>query len=257
MSKRYIILAAILGLVGINSCKMSEPDYFIEMTGLYMDNRLPNKTHTDSVYYTFIYEDGDQLDIPVRIQLVGRKSDVDRPFALEVNSADAVKGVDYELISDEVLPSGTTSYDYMIRLKRTEILKTQEKTLTVTIKENEEFVTPFAEFTQAGSKKTSATQYKIVFSDQFKVAPAGWREMFIGRFTQQKFELIADVMKDYVSKSDFNIPNKIDEPTWIFIQTEMIIYVNEQVKLKEKGESYDVRAFYVDNQGIERPMDFV
>lgn len=96
----------------------------------------------------------------------------------------------------------------------------------------------------------SAVTFKINFSDQFTAPPAGWRSLFVGPFSQQKFELICDVME--IPRADFNEVGKITDAKWLYIESRMINYVRDQEKLKAGGEPYDERAF--DENG--NPLQF-
>ena len=74
MKKKHIIHSAalLLGLC-LAGCKESLPDNFGPIEGIYFNNQLvANRTVIDSAAYTFIYEDADVLEVPVRLQLVGR-----------------------------------------------------------------------------------------------------------------------------------------------------------------------------------------
>lgn len=73
MKKKHIIHSAalLLGLC-LAGCKESLPDNFGAIEGIYFYNQLTDRTVVDSAAYTFIYEDADVLEVPVRLQLVGR-----------------------------------------------------------------------------------------------------------------------------------------------------------------------------------------
>lgn len=73
MKKKHIIHSAalLLGLC-LAGCKESLPDNFGAIEGIYFYNQLDGRTVVDSAAYTFIYEDADVLEVPVRLQLVGR-----------------------------------------------------------------------------------------------------------------------------------------------------------------------------------------
>lgn len=63
------------------------------------------------------------MQVPVKIQLVGRPTDQPREIALMVSSEDAQEGTDYILPEKAEMPAGETVLEYMITLKRTAILK--------------------------------------------------------------------------------------------------------------------------------------
>ena len=156
-----------------------------------------------------------------------------------------------EILGGEaVLPAGSVSFDYVVTLKRTDILKEQTKNLLLELRANENFIIPFTSQVQSGGDTVSAVTFKINFSDQFTAPPAGWRSLFVGPFSQQKFELICDVME--IPRADFNEVGKITDAKWLYIESRMINYVRDQEKLKAGGEPYDERAF--DENG--NPLQF-
>lgn len=136
MNIRNIIFGAILAAPLLTSCEESLPDHFHEIQGIYLYNLLPNKTHTDKVDLTFIYEDNDQLDVPVKVQLLGRMKDYARKVDIVVESENAVEGKDYELANAAEMPANATEFDYIIRLKRTPELEKMTKQVVVRIQPN-------------------------------------------------------------------------------------------------------------------------
>lgn len=249
--KSNIYIGALLLGLCLAGCKESLPDRFGAIEGVYFNNRTNGNSLIDSASYTFIYEDADLLEVPVRVQLVGRASSVDRAVDIRVSSPDAAEGTDYTLSGGAVLPAGSTSFDYVVTLRRTPVLKEQAKNLLLELRASEHFIIPFTYQAQSGGDTTSVVTFKINFSDQFTAPPAGWKKMFIGEFSQQKFELICDVME--IPRSDFNEEDKISSAKWIFIQSRMIAYVKDQQDKKSAGEPYDERAF--DENGA--PLTFV
>lgn len=220
MKKKHIIHSAalLLGLC-LAGCKESLPDNFGAIEGIYFYNQLTDRTVVDSAAYTFIYEDAEE-------------------------------GTDYTLGGEAVLPAGSVSFDYVVTLKRTDILKEKTKNLLLELRANENFIIPFTSQVQSGGDTVSAVTFKINFSDQFTAPPAGWRSLFVGPFSQQKFELICDVME--IPRADFNEVGKITDAKWLYIESRMINYVRDQEKLKAGGEPYDERAF--DENG--NPLQF-
>ena len=251
MKKKHIIHSAalLLGLC-LAGCKESLPDNFGAIEGIYFYNQLTDRTVVDSAAYTFIYEDADVLEVPVRLQLVGRAAAQPRAVDVRVTSQDAEEGTDYTLGGEAVLPAGSVSFDYVVTLKRTDILKEKTKNLLLELRANENFIIPFTSQVQSGGDTVSAVTFKINFSDQFTAPPAGWRSLFVGPFSQQKFELICDVME--IPRADFNEVGKITNAKWLYIESRMINYVRDQEKLKAGGEPYDERAF--DENGNPIPI---
>ena len=195
---------------------------------------------TDSLDVTFVYESADFLEVPVKVQLMGRASQEPRPLNITVSSDDAVEGVDFLLPEVAVLPAGESAVDYVITLLRTPSLKSSKKTIDVRIHENEYFALPITHVVQVADT-VSTLDFTISFSDMFTKAPAAWEKNLIGEFTQQKFELICHVLN--IDPADFNDPSVMTLAKMLYISTEMSAYVQAQVENKEAGLEYDQDAF--------------
>lgn len=231
----YIVLGTLL-----MACQERHPAIFDNINGVYFNNLSGTMSVTDSLDYTFVYQAGDELEVPVKVQLVGRPSETDRPFNVTVSSDNAVEGVDYVLPSAAVLPAGASKVDYVVTLLRTPALKSERKMLTLEIFANEHFDLPVTEIVQVGDT-VSTLSCRIYFSDMFTKSPAAWDKNLIGDFTQQKFELICKVLD--IDPADFNDVTVITLAKQLFISQEMTAYVNEQIQNKAAGEEYDEQAF--------------
>lgn len=249
MKPRTILTLLILTLAAAG-CEESLPRHFDSLEGIYFNNQQNNGMIVDTASYTFIYEDRDQMEVQVRIQQLGRLSPSDRPVALRITSPDAVEGVDYTAPDEALLPANASYFDYPITLYRTEVLKSKIKHLVVELAANDYFRIPFTEQIQSGGDTVSAVRYTIYFSDQFTAPPVGWQTIFVGAFSQQKFELICDVMQ--IARADFNVEGKISSAKWMYIKSTMTLYVDDQKKLREAGQPYDQQAF--DESG--NPLSF-
>lgn len=234
---KYLIILALLASV---SCQERHPALFEDICGVYFNNMSGTMSVTDSLDFTFVYEAADELEVPVRIQLVGRPSGKDRPLDIVVTSDNSVEGVDYRLPADPVMPAGHSKTEYMIKLLRTSALKSERKMLKLEIFANEHFTLPVTEMVQL-SDTVSTLTCRIFFSDMFTKAPAAWDSNLIGEFSQQKFELACRVLS--LDPGDFNDMTVITLAKQLFISKEMTDYVNEQVQKKALGEDYDREAF--------------
>ena len=237
MNRIYILL---LTLFFIISCEERHPDLFKEMTGIYFNNTSYGMTVTDSLDLTFVYEASDELEVPVKIQLMGRAADFDRPLSVTVSSENAQEGVDYVLPSSPVMPAGAYSTEYKVVLKRTEALKKTRKMIELDIHANEYFELPVSELAQI-MDTVSLLNLRIYFSDMFTKAPAAWKADFLGEFTQQKFELICKVLE--MNPADFNDPGVVTLAKMVYISAEMTAYVEGEVQKMNAGEPYDAKAF--------------
>lgn len=233
-----------------SSCTEQTPDEFQNITGVYFNNRSNTSVLQDTTNVTFVYEKGDEMEVPVTIQLLGRPSDQPRSVALTVASDNAVKGTDYTLPETAEIAAGETTLSYIVTLKRTQALKTQSKSLTLTLHENEHFALPVTSEVTASGDTVTTLSYRIIFSDTFTSAPEAWEKELLGTFSQQKFELICDVLD--IDPADFNDDSAMTLAMQAYICSEMTSYVSQQKALKDAGEAYDANAF--DSTGA--PLSF-
>lgn len=244
-NKIKTMLLGALMVSGLSSCSEQTPDVFDDINGVYFNNRTSTNILQDATDLTFVYQKGDDMQVPVKIQLVGRPSEQAREIALTVSSDDAVEGVDYVLPEKAEMPAGETIYEYVITLKRTAILKTQKKQLKLSLQPNSNFTLPVTQETTANGDVVTTLAYTITFSDQFTTAPKAWEDDLLGAFTQQKFELACKVLD--LDPADFNDDTKMTLAMQSYVSAEMQSYVKEQQTLRNNGEAYDADAF--DEQG--------
>ena len=229
-----------LSLLALAACQERTPEFFQDITGVYFNNTSATMSVTDSLDLTFVYEAGDEMEVPVKVQLLGRSADQNRPLAVTVSSDNAQEGVDYLLPQQAFMPAGASSMDYMVVLKRTDALKSERKMIHLTLHANEHFDLPVAKMEQIADT-VSIVDVRIYFSDMFTKAPAAWDENLLGEFTQQKFELICKVLQ--IDPADFNDPSVITLAKMLYISAEMTAYVAEQKENKDAGKEYDKDAF--------------
>lgn len=244
-NKIKTMLLGALMVAGLSSCSEQTPDVFDDINGVYFNNRTNTNILQDATDLTFVYQKGDDMQVPVKIQLVGRPSEQAREIALSVSSDDAVEGVDYVLPEKAEMPAGETTYEYVITLKRTAILKTQKKQLKLSLQPNSNFTLPVTQETTANGDVVTTLAYTISFSDQFTTAPKAWEDDLLGAFSQQKFELACKVLD--LDPADFNDDTKMTLAMQSYVSAEMQSYVKEQQTLRNNGEAYDADAF--DEQG--------
>lgn len=229
-----------LSLLALVACQERTPEFFQDITGVYFNNTSATMSVTDSLDLTFVYEAGDEMEVPVKVQLLGRSADQDRPLAVTVSSDNAREGVDYVLPQQAVMPAGASSVDYVVVLKRTDALKSERKMIHLTLHANEHFDLPVSKMEQIADT-VSIVDVRIYFSDMFTKAPAAWDENLLGEFTQQKFELICKVL--HIDPADFNDPSVITLAKMLYISAEMTAYVTEQNENRNAGQDYDEDAF--------------
>ena len=217
---------------------------------MYFNNTSGSMVVSDSLDVTFVYTAGDAMEIPVKVQLLGRSAGEDRPVEISVSSDNAAEGVDFILPQHPVMPAGASSMDYVVTLRRTEALKSEKKMICLQIHANDHFDLPVTEMVQYNDT-VSTLQYRIYFSDMFTKAPAAWDANLVGAFTQQKFELICKVLE--MNPADFNDPGVVTLAKMVYISAEMTAYVEGEVAKKNAGEPYDEDVF--DNETGE-PLTF-
>ena len=248
MKRRYITYM-LLFLV-LTACQERNPELFKDINGIYFNNTSSTMSVTDSLDLTFVYEAGDEMEVPVKVQLLGRSAEYDRPIAVTVYSENAHEGVDYILPDQAVMPAGASSVDYVVVLKRTPAIKQERKMIHLTLHANEHFDLPVSRMEQIADT-VSIVDVRIYFSDMFTKAPAAWDKNLLGEFTQQKFELICKVLQ--IDPDDFNDPAVITLAKMLYISAEMTAYVAEQKESRDAGMEYDRDAF--DSQTGE-PLTF-
>ena len=239
-SMKHTIIGLISTLLILVSCEERNPDLFMDISGVYFNNTSGLMAVTDSIDITFVYEAADEIEVPVKVQLLGRPSEVDRILGISVMSDTAEEGVDYELPQQAILPAGEASVDYIVKLKRTPALKSEKKMLHLQIHENEEFGLPVRHIIQV-SDTVSILDYRIYFSDMFTKAPSAWEKNLLGEFSQQKFELICRILE--INPADFNDPSLMTLAKQLYICTEMTAYVQGETAKKNAGQQYDKDAF--------------
>ncbi len=244
-NKAIAILMGLIAILGLGSCSEQTPDVFDDINGVYFNNRTNTNILQDSTDLTFVYQKGDEMEVTVQIQLVGRPSDQPREIALAVSSDDAKEGTDYVLPAKAEIPAGETTCQYTVTLKRTAALKTQKKHLKFTLLPNANFTLPVTQETTSNGDVVTTLEYGIVFSDQFTTAPKAWEKGLLGAFSQQKFELACKVLD--LDPADFNDDSKMTLAMQSYISAEMQTYVLQQENLRSQGLAYDEAAF--DAQG--------
>ena len=245
-----LLLAGIL-----SACDQREPAAFEEIGGIYFNNRANISSTSallDSTNLTFVYENADEMNVPVRIQLLGRPSALARPIELRITSEDATEGVDYVLPESTELPAGATTLDYIVTLKRTSPLKEATKTIQLEILPNDCFSLPVSKEVQANGDTVSMLHYRIVYSDMFTVPPTAWEVGLIGLFSPQKFNLICKVLD--IDPADFNDASKMTFPLQLYIYSEMTKYIKQEVEKCDRGEEFDRDV--LDSQTGE-PLSFI
>ncbi len=251
--KYYNKVLMALAVFALTACSEQTPEVFQDISGVYFNNRSNTNILQDSTEVTFVYQKGDEMEVPVTIQLLGRPADHDREIALTVTADGAQQGTDYTLPEKAVMPKGETSCDYTVTLKRTTAIKTQKKRIMLTLQANTDFALPVTKETVSNGDEVTTLAYTIIFSDQFTTAPKAWEKGLLGDFTQQKFELACQVLD--LDPADFNDSEKMTLAMQSYVSAEMQTYVLQQENLKNQGLDYDHDAFDADGKALKYSDD--
>lgn len=233
MKKSRILFPACLALCLWSACDERAPGLYDAPDGIYFDNRASGNVPVDTVALTFVYEpdETEYLDVPVLVRTVGRQSDTDRPVSLKVWSDNAEEGTDYELPTPAVVPARASALSYVVRLRRTEAIRTELKSVHLELSSNEYFAT-FPENDPgdgAGMRPSDwRLKFRIDFSDFYSTPPAGWLPEYVGEFSERKLRLMWKLFDGVVDRRDYNVKWAIPFNKWVYMQREISLYMYEQ-----------------------------
>lgn len=253
-NKIKIYLLSLLMPVGFAACNEEAPDVYSASDAIYFNNRTAAQVPVDTTSLTFVYQNDDveYIDVPVVIQTVGRQADTDRPFAIRAYSENAVEGTDYELITPAVMPANTSQLTYYVRIIRTEALASEIKQIHLELSSNEYFET-FLEKAATGNSANpyaDMLHYRIDYSDFFTVAPEGWRQEYVGAFSERKLKLLWKLFP-HIPREDYYTRGAIPFNQWTYIAKTIQEYMYEQMYNPDPSVK-DPDAF--DEDGY--PLDF-
>lgn len=223
-----IILAA--GLLA--ACEERTPDLYSAPDGIYFNTRTRTNSLIDTASVTFVYyaDEVKNYDVSVVVQSIGRQADYDRPVDIRVWSDNAVEGVDYELVTPAVLPAHTSSFNYVVRLKRTEVLKTELKSIYLELYSNDSFETFLEQYATGETDRPYAEmlKFRIDFSDYYSTQPLGWRPEYVGAFSERKLRLMWKLFDDVVDREAYNVAGGIPFNRWVYMQRQVNDYLAAQ-----------------------------
>lgn len=223
------------------ACDERTPDLYSAPDGIYFNNRTATNVLLDTTSVTFVYEsdDTETMDVSVSVQSIGRQTDYDRPVNIRVYSENAVEGVDYELMTPAVLPAHTSSFDFVVRLKRTTALRTESKSVYLELSSNDYFTTFLEQYATGEELRPYADmlKYRIDFSDYYSTAPAGWRAEYVGEFSERKLRLLWKLFDGVVDREDYNVAGGIPFNRWVYMQREVENYMYTQAAILNGDET--------------------
>lgn len=243
MNKIRTVLTIAVAACALWGCDEREPELYSAPDGIYFNNRTASDRLLDTATVTFVYEPDETayLDVPVIVQTVGRQSEKDRPVNLRVWSDNAVEGVDYELPVPAVMPAGASSFSFVVRLLKTEALRTETKSVYLELSANEYFST-FLEREPTGDEShpyAGMLEYRIDFSNYYSTPPAGWLPEYVGEFSERKLRLLWKLFDDIIPRENYNVAGAIPFNQWIYMQREVDNYLFTQANILlgyEQGE---------------------
>ena len=234
MSMRKIVkIAAVLLLPvwAMCSCKESTPDPYGAPDGIYFNNRTTGNALVDTLTTTFVYQPDsvEYIDVPVVVQSVGWQADVDRPVDIRVSSDNAVKGIDYELITPALMPAHASQFIYYVRVKKTEALSSEIKIVNLELRANEYFET-FLEKSATGNSEypyVDMLHYRIAYSNFFSTEPEGWIPGYVGVFSERKLRLLWK-RYPFVPRENYFKRGLIPLNQWEYMASDINKYMMEQ-----------------------------
>ena len=122
-------------------------------------------------------------------------------------------------------------FSYVVRLKRTEAIKTELKSIYLELSANEYFTT-FLKKDSTGSEErpyTEMLKFRIDFSDFYSTPPAGWLPEYVGEFSERKLRLMWKLFDDVVDRADYNVKGAIPFNKWVYMQREIDTYMTMQL----------------------------
>lgn len=134
------------------------------------------------------------LKIPVRIS--GSPVSIERLFQIKYeDSSTAIKGVHYVEPSRTAVAGNAVTDTIMLKVRRTEEMKTQSFVLYLTLVDNNNFVTPIKSkvLNSLTGQVLHYTQMKIIIND-ILAKPQYWLDAYLGTFSRKKVYLMSQVL---------------------------------------------------------------
>lgn len=268
----YMLTLVWIG-IGIQGCEKEVKDYdgvegvyfYVQWGADYGDTmRWANQFYTP---VEFLKIKGDVCDVKVRVMTTGRVKDYDRTFRIVVDrdTTTAVVDVNYETFEESrIIPAGHTFADVMIRLKRNENIREEEKVLGLRLLPTADFEIGIPVWrqlsnmwpTSGGKSEFDASVHKIVMND-FIVRPVRWPDGADdlpgvtesgrwGVFTEKKYRLICKEFS--LTYDDFETLASMPNARQIVIQEYMAQYLQKLYDKKTPEFEDDGRLMWF--QGV-------
>lgn len=141
----------------------------------------------------------------LKVKILGEVSEHDRHISVRVveNMTTALEE-DYEPLQTSYILSAGEVYGLIpICFHRKASLEGQERSLTVELLENEDFVLPIKRWRNSSTEYVDVVRHTIVISDKYVQLP-GYRTGYFGPFSAKKMEILLELSG--LRLSDFNEP---------------------------------------------------
>ena len=253
------ILSLLMILPFISSCEKDIMDYE-GVDGLYFDAQWDNNPNinTDTTrwirqHYTlvnFTKVGGEELEGVAKIAISGNVKNYDRPISFKVvaDSTTAIKGEEYELLEEPVIPAGKNHTYLKFNFKLSDRMLDTTVVLQVMLLPNEHFTLPFAEvgyingrFPNDAESEYSTYDHANVhtfFINKMLTKPQGWHNVQFGYYySVKKHEMLLKEAYEHFGwiNSDFDDRNRMQAGRAEAIARQARIYLMEQYR---KGREY-------------------
>ena len=197
--KRFIFGIGIIWLLG--ACQ-EDLDTYSGVNFAYFDGEQ------DSTYASFAYIETEQLTDTVLlwVRVSGQVTDFDRKLRMKVAETNGTEDTDFMALPEYyTVAARSTVCIAPVILKRSELLKQEERYLILELQESEDFKLMLPEQNKNKSgEKYSKIRYKIVFSE-IMVAPKRWNNAYFGTFSVKKLSVMCEKMQ--ITRDKFNDAN--------------------------------------------------
>lgn len=224
MKKLTSIITAVIFTLVYSSCEKETMDFEGEDAIYFAVQWGPD--HGDSTVWAFQHFspiefmeiDRDMHEVKLRVSLLGRKKDYDRPFEFQIvpDSTTAIQGLEYKINSFQgVIKADEVYTDLIIPVFRTKDIKEVEKTIGIELLSNDYFDLsiekwePLHPYWSSEKHQEFNPAFHMITLSDFLSKPNIWIGManngveagIWGEFTEKKFNLICELAN--VTYADF------------------------------------------------------
>lgn len=233
---QFILLFVALCGTLLTGCKEnrlmydSEPSIYIDLPFAKDNNNNNLPTRVSTLFYTFAYEESSMTEIEyhIPVEIDGFRMAENRSFNVRVSGGTAVENVDYKLLSEKcVIKANEGTGVIPIILYREIGLKTDSKTVKVTLEENQHFKISF----------DAMSEVTVDFSDILR-EPSWWKffAYYLGPYHYIKHQEFIRISGLKEFDDDFAMANNSDIRYYIK-QLSEYFQANERFELEDYPEA--------------------